>query len=542
MTAIAFKSRTTPPKSPSPSSSIQHNIKNLPSPTGGAAACCVEGITDDLPDLPCGEDQFSADNEFDLQEEDESWRMEVDEGDRSKRSCTNPSSLVDVLHDETLQGLLRDYPALLIPRDLDLEMAQYDWSSLPGQLLNRHHLGERDRSLLGAVYRKCYYERADGEPGWWNRQRQFHDYDARATIIARSRFEKKVAFCLCGYGRYDKRGYYCHQVRIGPRCHYHFRLRPILDEFGRAYRADREVWFVTLSLTRQEGDRGRFVYKDLEPEDWKKHAEEGAADVYDQRAPALPFDLGLDYCQCQVYLGFFQRIMKESLEPGWCSGAVGAPEVAVWFRPLSVLPHAHYVMFTDGFSEDRARDIRRRLKQMIRNSRRITDKKLYPSTAFYRLPTRKDYIKALRYCFKPVAVEVPYRLALAVGEPSPRWFDGLNEDTNRFLEVLEGAFFGVNSVHRLGICQPCNERYCGFVTEERQQRRDAERKRRQEKKSEGEVALSRAMRCRRGLERKTAKVEIERALRRMEVPIERGQAGRSCRHKRRRRPQSQRSG
>ena len=72
-----------------------------------------------------------------------------------------------------------------------------------------------------------------------------------------------------------------------------------------------------------------------------------------------------------------------------------------------------------------------------------------------------------------------------------------------------------------------------------------ERERRQKRRketSEGEVALSRVMRCRRGLEWKAAKVEIGRALRRMEVPDESEGRHRASGLRHRRRHQPPRSG
>ena len=110
-----------------------------------------------------------------------------------------------------------------------------------------------------------------------------------------------------------------------------------------------------------------------------------------------------------------------------------------------------------------------------------------------------------------------------------------------FLEGFEVVFTEVLTVHRLGICNPCADEYCGIVTEERQEKREMEQERRRKRRkeaSEGEAALSKAMRSRRGLERKATKVENRRALRRMEVPDEsdgRHRAG-GLRHRRRHQP------
>jgi len=44
------------------------------------------------------------------------------------------------------------------------------------------------------------------------------------------------------------------------------------------------------------------------------------------------------------------EIQKQVIERWYCQGlaerAVGAPELAVRFAPLSVLPHRHYVVFS----------------------------------------------------------------------------------------------------------------------------------------------------------------------------------------------------
>jgi hypothetical protein len=356
----------------------------------------------------------------------------------------------------------------------------------------------------------------------------------------RANFSKKESFVMCGWPRKDGLASYCRQVRFCPRCNHVFRRQPILDEYGDAFSKGQEVWFLTLSFTRETDEKRRLVYKDLEERYWEQITERGAMDGCLYRKPALPFDSGADYLQCANYLKIMQHVMKEFSDAKRFRGAVGAAEVATWFQPLSVIPHMHYVVFASSFSEDDARDLRRRLKDLIRNSRQIADR-MQPSVACYRLPASEDLRRVLGYCFKPVALNVAYKVALCRGEYSVRRLDALNEELNMFLEGFEVVFTEVLTVHRLGICNPCADEYCGIVTEERQEKREMEQERRRKRRkeaSEGEAALSKAMRSRRGLERKATKVENRRALRRMEVPDEsdgRHRAG-GLRHRRRHQP------
>ena len=384
--------------------------------------------------------------------------------DRETGSESSTSkSIADDLLEESMVTFRKEFPEADLDPALDLDVAALDWSNFPAQLFHRRQLPEREKSLLGVLYRKCHYIRKNGQPGYWNNQCSWREYDSLSAILVRANFAKKESFVMCGWPRKDGLASYCRQVRFCPRCNHVFRRQPILDEYGDAFSKEQEVWFLTLSLTRETDEKRRFVYKDLEERDWEQITERGATDGCLHTKPALPFDSGADYLQCAKYLKIMQRVMKEFSDAKRFRGAVGAAEVATWFQPLSVIPHMHYVVFASSFSEDDARDLRRRLKDLIRNSRGVADK-MQPSVACYRLPASADLRRVLAYCFKPIALNVAYKVALCRGEYSVRRLDALNEELDMFLEGFEVVFTEVLTVHRLGICNPCADEYCGVVT------------------------------------------------------------------------------
>lgn len=259
----------------------------------------------------------------------------------------------------------------------------------------------------------------------------------------------------------------------------------MLEEYGDCFGADREVYFITLSSSRDAREESRLIFKDLTKSDMEQIKVGVLADPADSRG--LRFVDPEDYLQCQSYWDIQQQVIKRAIDKGWLSGAVGAPELAVRFAPLGANPHRHYVVFSPGLTADRVREMRRWMKALIRQSRRISDK-LQPSLAVYRITSQKDYEAVLKYCFKPIAIEQAYDLALAGSERTASFFHRLNRETNLFLDGIDLVFHEVTKLDRRGICSTSDSDYCGYVTPERMKKRVRERKRRKKAKQRKERA------------------------------------------------------
>jgi hypothetical protein len=392
---------------------------------------------------------------------------------------TNLDSLTDhrrsLLHDRFPEA--KCYP------EIDCEVDPLLWSDLDLQL-NHFECCFRDgerKELLQLLYRKVNYVRKDGEPGYWNNQRAWNNYDARATMLALSDYEKRESFCRCGYARKDGKSSACGDILFCPRCCFNLRTSPVLEEYGECFGADREVYFITISLSRDARESGRLIFKDLTKSDMEQIKHGVLADPADSRG--LRFVHPEDYIACQGYWEIQKQIIERAIKKGWLSGAVGAPEIAGRLGPLSVLPHRHYVAFSPGLSADRVREMRRWMKALIRQSRRISDK-MQPSLAVYRITTKDDYEAVLKYCFKPIAIEQAYDVAVATSHRTPNFLHRLNYETNLFLDGIDLVFASTWTLDRRGICSTSSADYCGHVTPERMKKRVKERKRWPRRKAE----------------------------------------------------------
>jgi hypothetical protein len=395
--------------------------------------------------------------------------------------CSVATSL-DSLRDD-MERLFHDrFPQAKFKRHPDCDTDPHIWSDLDLQLNHLeccHPLVRQE--MLKRIYKKVNYVREDGEPGYWNNQRSWSSYDARATILALSNYEGRERFCWCGFPRKDWLSSACHDIIFCPRCCFNLRTEPILEEYGDCFEADQEAWFITLSLSRDAREESRFIFRDLTRPEIERIKADGLVDIYCEKT-ALKFLEPEDYEQCQAFWDIFRKVMEQANNTGWLSGVVGAPELAVRFMPLGVLPHAHYVAFSPGFCADYARAMRRIAKQLIRQCRRISDK-MHPSIAAYRITSKEDYRAVLKYCFKPIALELAYGYA-ASGLPNAACpMDVLNGETNTFLEGIDLAFYTVWRVHRYGICHAGCTHYCGHVTPEREEKRKREQERRRKKKA-----------------------------------------------------------
>jgi hypothetical protein len=264
---------------------------------------------------------------------------------------------------------------------------------------------------------------------------------------------------------------------------------PEVMEFGGAYGADRECYYMVLSLSREPDETKRLIFKDLtqsEMEQIKRRGqfEQGKLDSY-----GIPFVDPEDVLNARIYWELFaDTIHKVTGRKKMFSGAFGGPELSVRFMPLAVLPHANYVAWSSGICSDNVRELRRILREKMRGCRRIKPG-LYPHVAVYRIQSGDDLRRVIEYIFKPVAVAFAYNLVAPNLDGESKRLARLNEQVNLFLENIEGAFSGMHRMKRYGCCNPSSGRrnYIGVVTQERRERRVADAVRRAKKKSEDEA-------------------------------------------------------
>ncbi len=399
------------------------------------------------------------------------------------------SGVLDALDEERRFVFEKQFPKAKFKSHVDCDRDRHIWSDLDLQL---NHFSccrsESQQNLLRAVYRKTTYTLKSGTPGYWNNQTAWDNYAARASIIALSNYEHRVAFCLCGLPRRDGSASTCNDVDICPRCDHRLRRQPMLDEYEDCFTSDQESLFITLSLTSDQQESMRIVYKDLTKSEMEQITAHGLCDPYLHRG--LGISEPLDYLQHQVYWELYGKVMGAAVNKRHhLSGAFGSAELAVRFLPLGAIPHAHCIAFSSGFCSDFARDLRRALKKLIRQTRRITDK-LHPSVAVYRIRTAEDYRRVIGYIFKPIKIEQAYEFAALKMDYKPEVMAVLNNQVNICFEGVESVFYGVRRVYRYGICQPNKKGYCGHVTPERMAEREAERERRHERKEEAQALES----------------------------------------------------
>jgi len=333
--------------------------------------------------------------------------------------------------------------------------------------------------MLEKIYKKVNFELASGEPGYWNNQREWKEYDRTAAIVALSTYDNREAFCGCGF-----RGYSCGDP-LCTRCCYNLRAEPAWREYQRAFTtADNECFLVVISLSRQKDEKLRLIFKDLTKSEMQQIKLSGRAEL-DRPEYGIAFDGAEPEAETQAYWRIYHQVMHEFTGHGKLfSGAFGGPELAVRFLPLRVLPHANYVVWSSGFSSDDLRLFRRALREKLRGSRQITPG-IYPKITVYRIMAKRDFKAVVEYIFKPIDVGCAYSVAAEAVNYEREQLLRLNFETDCFLEELPVVFNGVHRMNRFGFCSANSSDYVGMVTPERQERRmkDAERRKRRQKEA-----------------------------------------------------------
>ena len=364
--------------------------------------------------------------------------------------------------------------------------------------------------LLAALKRKVTYVLKDGKPGYWNNKAKWDDYDMLATLFVTSTEDRcdRVAFALCGFPRQDGMRSSCNDVLFCPRCCFHRRTGPMLAEFGNLP-ADLEASLFTFTPVHESDHQARLVYKNFEQAEWQQIAKRGLAQPFQHYG--IPFERsGYSVDDCVFYAEIFRRVIDEAVDEGYILGAIGSFELAVRFLPLGVLPHLHLIVFSRGLCKEHVQEIRRRLKQAIRKSRRL-EYKLQPDVSVLRLRESKDYRAALGYCFKRLKIEKAYAHAAHCLDYEKEKMEMLNRDFDWVFDNIRLVYLELgNPVYRYGICHPLHSDYCFAVTDERMEKREAEAERRKEMKKREEAEAKELGQPLRRRRRKTKKESRQR--------------------------------
>ena len=204
----------------------------------------------------------------------------------------------------------------------------------------------------------------------------------------------------------------------------------------------------------------------------------------------VPFETGDDVEQCRLLWKLFNEAIHEFTGTGRHQrflGVVGGPELAVQFQPLRVLPHCNFVVFTNSFTEDDARELRRLIRTKMRNCRPLKLKR-FPSVACYRLRTRDDLRAVLSYSTKPIDLTGQYTRAAERIKFEPAAMAALNADLKEFLNRLPDAFHQLPRITRHGVCHPNSQGYIGQISDWRQARRERDAERRRALRQDGSRA------------------------------------------------------
>lgn len=388
------------------------------------------------------------------------------------------------LHQESERLFHEKFPKAKYYPDSDCEKDHHIWNNLHLQLNHLRCLPEVTQQLLKDVYRRVTYDLPSGEPGFWKRQTEYVSYHETASIIACSDYENRRNFCRCGYYGYSCRDPLC------KRCCFTMRGGPAIFEFGDAFDARNEVYYIVLSLSGDLDERKRIIFKDLTKAEWEQIKARGCFEQGKQINYGIPFTEPEDLLKARIYWEQFARTIKQFTgrkKP--FAAAFGGPELSVRFLPLRALPHANYVAFADAVTRDDARAMRRVLREFLRGCRRL-DYRVYPKVAVYRLPSHTDLREVTDYIFKPVGIAIPYALTADKLDYQPDGMRDLNQEVNQCLDNIRYVFTGLARMNRYGVCNPSagEANYIGTVSEERLERRANDAKNR-EKRSEHDKAI-----------------------------------------------------
>jgi hypothetical protein len=176
---------------------------------------------------------------------------------------------------------------------------------------------------------------------------------------------------------------------------------------------------------------------------------------------------------CEAAFNHIMRIMTEGLRAVCRSdrdqiirGAIGGPEPAVAFLPLRVKPHAHYVVFANGWTTEIETTMKHTIAQKIHDCRPLKRWCSVHGALRVTVDTTPivagDHLRAaVGYPRKPVDVVTPYRNAIAACHADADCMRILNREFNDFVGSFDSMFKDLNRIRRLGVCHGSSKHYIG---------------------------------------------------------------------------------
>lgn len=365
------------------------------------------------------------------------------------------------------------------------ESHRWDDPDLQCRLASRTHPNTVDHELLLEAQRKF----AGGVGS---------EYGVQWAKLKASRgIDKTLSLAICGdyprredLTRCDYLSFKCRDRLLCPHCCYRFLGGPLVDEFGDVALAGMQAFYICISLSANPDEAARFKFRDFERADRDEVKGTRLATPCDPDNYGIPFQTEVDVEQCRLIWKLIAEAIHEFTGTGRHQrflGVVGGPELSVQFQPLRVIPHCNFVVFTNSFTIDDARELRRLIRAKCRNCRPLK-LKLFPSVACYRLRTRDDLRAVLLYSMKPVDLSGAYTKAAERVNYQPAVVMALNADVKVFLHRLPEVFCGLPRITRHGVCHPNARGYIGHTTDYRAARRERDADRRRALRQNGSLA------------------------------------------------------
>lgn len=356
--------------------------------------------------------------------------------------------------------------------DLDLQLRIA--SREPAQFIEHELLLEAQRKFSGGVGSAYGVQ--------WAKLKAVRSYDKTLSLVICGHYPRREDLARCGFLNFS-----CHDRLLCPRCCSRFLGKRLADEFGNVALRGMQVFYICISLTPNPDEATRFKYRDFERADRDEVKGTKLATPCDPDQYGIPFQTMDDVEQARLVCNLISEVIHDFTGTGKLQrflGVVGGPELAVQFNPLRVLPHCNFIIWSDSFTVDDARELRRLVRQKMRDCRRLKLRR-FPSVACYGLRTRDDVRAVLSYSLKPIDLAAAYTRAAERVDYVPSAMTTLNADAKAFLNRLPDVFHQLPRVTRHGCCHPNARGYIGHTTAYRAARREREAERRRALRQNG---------------------------------------------------------
>jgi len=352
-----------------------------------------------------------------------------------------------------------------------------NWSQCPSPLeIQTNVLTTIQRQLYGSLDIKINNRTGSPHFKYWSSQDVNNDYGGTASIVIRCDGPRFYDFIQCGYKRFgcgDR--FYC------PRCTARYAL-DLKGEFQSAVSQDNPSWYLVCGLSDNPDEGARIKLIDSNRCDYEQLKRPRFSEPVDTGHYGIPLSSTDAIFVSRYLLEMFRGAVKEHTGPGKIfSGSIIAPEVALRFLPIRILPHVNVIAWAPALNLDDLRDVRRSISKQMRDSRRLP-KGIYPTIYAQRIPTGEDLARVADYIMKPMNLGGPYVRAAELVHFDPIQMTQLNIEAERVVRAIPVMWTKLRRIERFGVCFSKSKNYIGFVTDSKKRQREREKARRIEKK------------------------------------------------------------